>query len=163
METLQKIDHSMMKTSQIVIVLLNILAFILDLPWLALGVAGVMLLGTLAGVAGFGFVYRWVLKPSGWMKPNILLDHPEPHRFSQGFGGVVMLAGSAALLADSVALGWSLVWLVAALAALNAFGGFCVGCFVYYWLSRLKMPGFTQSPPPGTFPGMRPKGGTYES
>jgi hypothetical protein len=50
-----------------------------------------------------------------------------------------------------------LVWLVAALAALNAFGGFCVGCAIYYWLGKLHMPGFTKAPPAGTFPGMRPR------
>jgi len=55
-------------------------------------------------------------------------------------------------------LGWGLVWVVIALAALNLFGAFCVGCAVYYWLNRLKVPGFVKSPPAGTFPGMRPKG-----
>ena len=163
METLRKIDHSAMKTSQVTIVLLNILAFIFNLSWLAGIVTLVMLVGTLVGVPGFGFVYRLAIKPLGWMKPNIQLDHSEPHRFAQGFGGVVMLAGVIALSSGASILGWGLVWLVAALAGLNAFGGFCVGCFVYYWLSRLKVPGFTQSPPPDTFPGMRPKGGLYES
>jgi len=163
MDTLKKIDHSAMKTSQVVIVLLNILAFVLNMTWLVGIVALVMLVGTLVGIPGFGFVYRYFLKPAGWMKPNILLDHPEPHRFAQGFGGVVMLAGFLSLLAGVPTLGWTFTWLVAALAALNAFGGFCVGCFVYYWLSKLSVPGFTQSPPPDTFPGMRPKEGIYES
>lgn len=163
METLKKIDHSALKTSQVVIVILNILAFVFNFTWLVGIVAVVMLLGTLFGVPGFGFVYRFFLKPSGWIKANILLDHPEPHRFAQGFGGMVMLAGGIAVYSGIPVLGWGLVWLVAALAALNAFGGFCVGCFVYYWLSRLSVPGFNQSPPPDTFPGMRPKEGVYES
>jgi hypothetical protein len=46
---------------------------------------------------------------------------------------------------------------VVALAALNAFGGFCVGCAMYYWLGILKVPGFTKAPPAGIFPGMKPK------
>jgi hypothetical protein len=163
MDDLRKIDHSALKTSQVAIVVLNVLAFVLDLSWLAALVTAVMLIGTLIGVPGFGFVYQIALKPLGWLKPEVLLDHPQPHRFAQGFGGVVMLGGSLALFGGAAALGWSLVWLVAALAALNAFGGFCVGCFVYYWLSRLKVPGFSQSPPPGTFPGMRPKEGSYGS
>ena len=54
-------------------------------------------------------------------------------------------------------LGWGLVWLVIALAALNLFVGFCAGCAVYYWLGKLRLPGFVKTPPPGTFPGMRPK------
>jgi hypothetical protein len=156
-ETLQKIDHSALKVNQVTIILLNILAFILNLPWLAALVAAVMLLGTLFGIPGFGFIYRYILKPLGWVKPNVLMDNNEPHRFAQGFGGVVMLGGSLALYAGLKALGWGLVWMVAALAALNAFGGFCVGCAVYYWLGKLHVPGFTKSPPAGTIPGMRPR------
>ena len=152
-----KIDHSALKTSQVTIVVLNILAFVLNLPWLAAVVTLIMLLGTVLRVPGFGFLYRFGLKPLGWMKPNVLLDHPQPHRFAQGFGGAVMAAGSLALFSGAPALGWGLVWLVAALAALNAFGGFCAGCAVYYWLSRLGLPGFSQQPPQGTFPGMRSK------
>jgi len=85
------------------------------------------------------------------------MDNPEPHRFSQGLGGVFMLAGSLALWAGYAALGWGLVWLVAALAALNAFGGFCVGCALYYWLGRLSVPGFHKSPPAGAFPRHAPQ------
>ena len=40
----------------------------------------------------------------------------------------------------------ALAWLVIGLAALNLFVGFCAGCFVYYRLNRLGVPGFTQSP-----------------
>jgi len=163
-ENLEKIDHSALKVSQVTIIVLNILAFVLNAPWLALAVAVVMLLGTVLKVPGFGFIYRYALKPLGWVKPQVLSDHHEPHRFAQGFGGVVMAAGSLSLFLGVTALGWGLVWLVAALAALNAFAGFCVGCAMYYWLNRLSMPGFHQSPPPGTFPGMRPKGKVgYES
>ena len=156
-ETLERIDHSAIKTSQVMVIILNILAFILNMPWLAAAVALVMLLGTLLKVPGFGFIYRFGLKPMGWVKPHVLLDHNEPHRFAQGFGGVVMEAGALALYFGLTTLGWGLVWVVAALAALNAFGGFCVGCAVYYWLGRLHVPGFTRTPPGGTVPGMRPK------
>ena len=156
-ESLQRVDHSALKINQVIIIILNILAFVLNLPWLAAAVALVMLLGTLLKVPGFGFVYRYALKPLGWVKPHVLLDNSEPHRFAQGFGGVVMAAGSLALFAGLGTLGWALVWIVAALAALNAFGGFCVGCAIYYWLNRLHLPGFTKAPPAGTFPGMRPR------
>lgn len=156
MNTLRKIDHSALKVSQTAIIILNVLAFILNLAWLAGGVAGVMLLGTLLGIPGFGFIYRYGLKPARLVRPHVLLDNPEPHRFAQGFGAVVMLFGTVALYLGAPVVGWGLVWLVAALAALNAFGGFCVGCFVYYWLVLLHVPGFTKTPPEGTFPGMRP-------
>lgn len=159
MESLNKIDHSAMTVNQVIIILLNVTAFVFNQPWLAGLVAAVMLLGTLAGRPGFGFIYHFALKPVGWVKPHVLLDNPEPHRFAQGLGGVFMLGGALALFAGLSALGWGLVWMVAALAALNVFGGFCVGCFVYYWLTRLGIPGFSKNPPAGTFPGIRPKGG----
>jgi len=159
MESLKKIDHSAMTVNQVIIIALNITAFVLNQPWLAGLVAALMLLGTLLGQPGFGFIYQLALKPAGLVKPHILLDNPEPHRFAQGLGGVFMLGGAIALFGGLTVLGWGLVWMVAALAALNAFGGFCVGCFVYYWLTRFGVPGFSKNPPTGTFPGMRPEGG----
>jgi hypothetical protein len=90
------------------------------------------------------------------MQPDVVLDNPEPHRFAQGFGGTVLLIGTTALFGGLAGLGWGLVWLVAALAALNLFVRFCMGCAMYYWLSRLNMPGFEKAPPSGIVPGMRP-------
>ena len=156
-EYLEKIDHSAIKVSQVIVVALNILAFVLNAPWLAVVVTAVMLAGALAGAPGFGFVYRFILKPTRLVKPDILMDHREPHRFAQLVGGLFMTAGSLALFAGVSILGWGLVWFVAALSALNAFGGFCVGCMMYYWLARFKVPGFYKSPPGGIFPGIRPK------
>jgi hypothetical protein len=161
-QTLQKVDHSALKANQLFIISFNVLAFILNLPVLAAVVALVMGIGSLLRVPGFGFVYKYVLKPRGWMKPDVLDDNPEPHRFAQFLGFLFMTASSAALFSGATVLGWSLVWLVAALAALNAFGGFCVGCAVYYWLSRFQLPGFSKQPPAGTFPGMKPKVGASQ-
>ena len=158
-QTLQKVDHSALKANQLFIISINLLAFILNLPVLAAFVALVMGIGSLLKAPGFGFIYKHVLKPQGWMKPDVLDDNPEPHRFAQFLGFLFMTAGSLALFSGASLLGWSLVWLVVALAALNAFGGFCVGCAVYYWLSRFNLPGFTKQPPVGTFPGMKPKVG----
>ncbi len=161
-QPLQKVDHSALKTNQMIIISLNLLAFILNLPLLAAVVAAVMGIGSALRIPGFGFVYRYMLKPGGWMKPDILDDNPEPHRFAQFLGFLFMTAGSIALYLGAGILGWSLVWLVAALAALNAFGGFCVGCAVYYWLSRFNLPGFSKQPPTGTFPGMKPRIGASQ-
>ncbi len=154
-QELNKVDHAALKTNQAAIILLNIIAFVINAPWLALIVTVAMLVGTLRKKPGFGFIYR-ALKLTGWPKPNILLDNPEPHRFAQGFGAVVMLIGSVLLFLGINAVGWGLIWLVVALAALNLFGGFCVGCAMYYWLGRLNVPGFSKMPPEDSFPGMRP-------
>jgi hypothetical protein len=158
-QTLQKVDHAALKANQLFIISLNILAFILNLPILAAFVALVMGLGSALKVPGFLPIYKNILKPRGWMKPDILADSPEPHRFAQFLGFLFMTAGSISLFLGATILGWTLVWIVVALAALNAFGGFCVGCAVYYWLARLKLPGFAKQPPAGTFPGMKPKAG----
>lgn len=154
--SIQKVDFTALRTNQAVIILLNIVAFILNAPLLAAIVTLAMTLGTLLKKSGFAFIYQ-ALKPTGWPKPEILQDNPEPHLFAQGFGAVVMLAGTVSLYLGAAPLGWGLIWLVVALAALNLFGGFCVGCAVYYWLGRLDVPGFTKTPPEGTFPGMKPK------
>lgn len=152
-----RVDHSALRTNQALIISLSLIAFILDLPWLVALVALVMALGTALKVPGFGFIYHRLLKPFNVIKPNVLVDNPEPHRFAQGFGAAVLSFGVVSLLLEVSILGWGLVWLVIALAALNLFVGFCAGCAMYYWLGRLEVPGFVQSPPADTFPGMRPK------
>jgi hypothetical protein len=156
-QTLQKVDHSAIKTNQLFIISLSLLAFILNQPILAAFVALVMGAGSLLKTPGFGVIYRSILKPRGWMKPDVLADNPEPHRFSQIVGFLFMAAGSVALFLGSAGAGWTLIWIVIALASLNAFGGFCAGCAMYYWLARINAPGFGRKPPAGTFPGMKPK------
>jgi len=156
MTTLKPVDHTALRTNQAVIILLLVLGFVFDQPLLVGVVALFMLGGTLVGQPGFGWLYHKILKPLGWLKPEILHDNPTPHRFAQGFGGTVVAAATLALLAGAPTLGWVLAWLVVGLAALNLFLGFCAGCAVYYLLNRLGVPGFNQAPPPGTRPGFRP-------
>jgi Domain of unknown function (DUF4395) len=152
-----KVDHSALRVNQALIIVGLLVAFVLDLPWLAGAVALVMLIGTAIGRPGFFFVYLGILRPAGIVRPDPLVDNPEPHRFAQGFGGVVAALSAALLFLGAAAAGWALTWLVIVLAALNLFAGFCAGCAVYYWLHRLQVPGFAKSPPAGTFPGMRPR------
>ncbi len=37
-------------------------------------------------------------------------------------------------------------------------GGLCAGCFVYYRLNRVNVPGFSKAPSPNTAPSIKPKG-----
>jgi hypothetical protein len=152
---LKMIDHRAMQVTQVMVIILNILAFVLDQPYLALFTGLVSLVGVALNMPGFSFIYQ-PLKSAGLLNPEILADHPEPHRFSQLLGGMMALGGGLFVIGGLPMIGWALTWIHAALAALNAFGGFCVGCFMYYWLSRIGVPGFHQSPPPGTRPGIRP-------
>jgi hypothetical protein len=151
------VDHAALRVNQGMIILLSLLAFLFNLTWLVLLVAGFMLAGTLVGRPGFLLIYRSVLKPLGLVKPDVIPDNPEPHRFAQGLGGAFLAVGSLLLFFGWSTSGWILTWLVIALAALNLFAGFCVGCAVYYWLNRIGLSWFSKSPPPGTFPGTRPK------
>lgn len=157
-ESLRAVDHSALRVNQAFIIALLLAGFIANSWLLVAVVALVMTLGTLLAVPGFKPIYRYLLKPSGIVKPNVIQDNMEPHRFSQGLGAIFTLGSTVALLAGSATLGWVLSWIVIALAALNLFGGFCVGCFVYYWLQRFHIPGFIKAPPPNTVPGMRPQG-----
>ena len=139
----QTVDQSALKTNQAFIMVLLVLAFVLNQSWLVAFVGGVMLLGTaVPALALFKRIYRHLLKPRGWVQPHVIPDSPAPHRFAQGFGSVVTLAAFFTLLAGNAAFGWGLVWLVVVLAGLNFFLGFCAGCFLYYQLGKLGVPGF---------------------
>ncbi len=143
----RKVDQSSLKVNQTFIITLLVLAFVLDSVWLVVFVAAVMLVSTaVPALSLFKRVYHHVLRPAGVVKPNVIVDNPEPHRFAQGFGGIVLLAAIAALFAGATTVGWALVGLVVVLAALNLFLGFCAGCFVYYQLNKLGVPGFTRGP-----------------
>jgi hypothetical protein len=143
--------------NQATIIVLLLAGFIVNTPWLVGIVALVIILGTAFGRPGFFFLYTGALRPLRIVKPFVIADNPEPHRFAQGFGGIVAAGSAAALFLGNPALGWALSWLVIVLAAANLFLGFCAGCAVYYWLNRLHFPGFSRVPPAGTLPGMRPK------
>ncbi|HTP60140.1 MAG TPA: DUF4395 domain-containing protein [Spirochaetia bacterium] len=156
-DRLGKVDHSSLRVTQGSIIVLLLFSFVLNSPWLVAVVAVLMLAGSAVSRPGFFFIYLLLLRPAGIVKPDVLPDNPEPHRFAQGFGGVVAAVSALATLLGAAALGWALAWLVIALAALNLFAGFCVGCAVYYWLHRLQVPGFSKNPPAGVAPGMRPR------
>ncbi len=155
---MHQVDHSALKVNQTTIITLLIIAFVLNAVWLVALVAGVMGLGTLRRQTGFRIIYTGWLKPRGIVKPELIPDNPQPHLFAQGMGSTVLFVAVIAFALGNAIIGWALTWLVVALAALNLFVGFCAGCFVYYWLARLHIPGFSAQPLPGVFPGMRPKG-----
>lgn len=152
---LRPVDHTGLRVNQALIISLLGSAFIAGSVALAAVVGLVMAIGTIVGRPGFLPVYR-VLRGRGPFKPDVIMDNPEPHRFAQGMGAVVLAAGMIGGIAGLQVVAWASAWIVIALAALNLFGGFCVGCAIYYWLNRLGAPGFDQAPPPGVTPGQRP-------
>ena len=143
----RRVDHAALKVNQAFIITLLLLAFVLDSWPIAAFVGAVMLLGTAAPALGlFQQVYRYLLRPAGIVKAQVVVDNPEPHRFAQGLGGAFVALSVVALLVGQTLLGWILAWIVIVLAALNLFLGFCAGCFVYYQLNRLGLPGFDRQP-----------------
>ncbi len=143
---LRQVDHSALRVTQVFTISLLLIAFVLDAPWLAAVTA------FLNGVAALNPAlslprrfYLDVLRPAGLVKPQVMEDNPEPHRFAQGLGAVFVTTGVLLVLAG-LGIGWALVWLVIGLAALNLFVGFCAGCFMYYQFNRLGVPGFRRSP-----------------
>jgi hypothetical protein len=132
-----KVDQTALKFNQASIILLLVLAFLLDAAWLVAFVAAVMVIGTLWPGAGlFKQIYARGLKPAGLLKANVIADDPQPHLFAQGLGGIFLVLSAAALWLGLLVVGWTLAAIVIALAAINLFLGFCLGCFIYYQLGR---------------------------
>lgn len=144
---LRKVDQNGLKTGQAATIILLLLAFVLASPILVAFVGIAQLLGALdVPFAPYRLLYQNVIKPSGLVKPNVIQDNPEPHRFAMLVGAVFNGAATIALLAGAAGLGWVLVWIVIALANLNFWLNFCAGCWMYYQFNRLGVPGFTQAP-----------------
>jgi hypothetical protein len=133
-----RVDHSLLKFNQASIIVLLLLAFLLDWPLLVAFVAAVMVVGSVWPQAG---LFKWfaqrVLQPAGLLKPDVRADLPQPHLFAQAVGGLVLLVALVAFGLGAPVVGWALSGVVVALAAVNLFLGFCVGCFLYYQLGRV--------------------------
>ncbi len=115
--------------------------FLLALPWLA------VLVGlNLAVSAAFGT--RLFLPGRAWPAVRRLLrlglpaelEHEYPPRFAQALGATFIGLAAVAFAFDAVPIGWLLVGAVAALQALLAATGICVGCRLYvlrWWVPSL--------------------------
>ena len=143
MSTIQTLDHSALKFNQIAIITFTLLGFILNQPVLPFFVATVLIAGSInKKLALFKLAYAHIVKPLGFLKPDIVEDSPAPHEFAQLLGGIVMGAGTVFLYNGFILAGWIFAWIVILLAAANLFLGFCAGCFMYYQLGKLGVPGF---------------------
>ena len=116
-----------------------VLGLVFGQEWVAAVFAVVLFLGAAFGPR-YGPVLRFyatVIKPRLWPLPSELED-PRPPRFSAWVGTVFLTAATVAFVAGAAVVGWVLVGIVAALAALSAITGLCVGCEMYVWLVRLR-------------------------
>jgi hypothetical protein len=147
MEALRKVDHSGLKTGQALTILLLLAGFVLN-SWLLVLIIGVaQLLGALdAPYAPYRLIYQRIVKPSGLVKPHVIADNPEPHRFAMLLGGILNTVATILLIVGVATPAWVLVWIVIALANVNFWLNICLGCLIYYQLNRLGVPGFTHAP-----------------
>jgi len=146
-QVLRKVDQNGMKVGQAVTILLLIAAFVLNVWPLVAFVALAQLLGALdVPFAPYRLFYQNVVKAAGWVKPNIITDNPEPHRFAMLVGALFNGLATLALLAGAAMVGWVLVAIVVVLANLNFWLNFCAGCWMYYQLNRLGIKGFDRAP-----------------
>lgn len=146
-ETLRKVDQTGLKTGQALTIILLLLGFVLE-SWLLVAIVAVaQFLGAVAApFAPYKLVYQNLVKPSGIVKPNIITDNPEPHRFAMLVGAIFNGVATVLLLTGVPVVAWVLVWVVIALANLNFWLNFCLGCWMYYQFHRFGVPGFTVSP-----------------
>lgn len=154
---LRPVDHAALRTNQAVIIGLLVAAFVADAPALVAAVGALMLIGAARARPAFGWFYGW-LRRAGSLSPDVIPDNPEPHRFAQLLGGVFLSLATLLFILGSPLPAWVLAGVVAILAGINLFAGVCVGCAIYYWLGRLRVPGFSKAPPPGAVHGRRPAG-----
>ena len=146
-DTLRKVDQNGLKSGQVLTIILLIAGFVLDSWGLVAFVALAQLLGALdLPFAPYRLFYHFVLKPSRLVQPRVIADNPEPHRFAMLVGALFNGAGVLALAAGVAPVGWLLVGIVIALANVNFWLDFCLGCWVYYQLNRRGVPGFVSGP-----------------
>ncbi len=146
-QSLRKVDHNGLRTGQALTIILLLAAFILDSP-LLVGIVGIaQLLGGLGvSFAPYRLIYQNIVKPSGIVKPHVIEDNPEPHQFAMLVGAIFNGVAVIALFAGAPSIAWILVWVVIALANLNFWLNFCLGCWMYYQFNRFGVPGFTHAP-----------------
>lgn len=140
-KTIEKIDRTSLKFNQGCIVIFTGLAFLLNVYWLVALVGAVLLIDTIIpGTGLFKLFYKNIVKPLKLLKPNISEESKAPHQFAQGMGGTFLLISFVLLqYFDLTFIGWGLSFIVIALAFVNITLDFCMGCFIYFQVEKLKL------------------------
>jgi hypothetical protein len=143
--TIPRVDANLGKFSASSTVLLTALAFLLNQDHgghiLVAVTAIIMALSALVPeISPYRLLYKGIVVPLGLLKPRVVEDDPNPHRFAQGVGAAFLAASTIVLFFTQLTpLGWILDLIVTVLSAINLTIGFCAGCFVYYHLGRLGL------------------------
>ena len=117
-----------------------VLAFVLNLPWLATLVGVNLVVSSLFGTRLFLPGRAWPIVRKTLNLGPTELEHEYPPRFAQALGGTFLTLATIAFLVGATPVGWLLVAAVAALQVLLAATGICVGCRMYFlrwWVPSL--------------------------
>ena len=132
------IDHNALRFNQFMIVSLASIGFLLNNIWFVLLTASVTLLGSVFSTPGFKPLYTYLLQPLGILKPDLVEDDPFAHRFAQMVATIFLSVGVLLYLTGYQTAGWSFALFVVLLALINLFTGFCLGCFFYFQIGKLR-------------------------
>lgn len=150
MQHTDSVDHNAIRSAQLLTIMMLLIGVILQRWEPIAALAAVFLITALSFHAGpFILVYRWLLRPLGLVRPDLRADHLQPHRFGQAVGAVSATAAATLLYFGYAAAGWALVSVLILLTAVS-FGGWCIGCFIYFQLYRLGLRGFFSRAPTDT-------------
>jgi hypothetical protein len=140
------VDQNQIKFNMALTASLLIIGYLLN-NWIPVAVAIVCQFSGALGLsfAPFRVIYTRIVLPAGIMKPNEIPDNHAAHRFASVVGGLFDLIGVILILAGMSIAGWIFIGIVFLLSILNLFLGFCAGCFMYYILNKLGIPGFSHS------------------
>lgn len=135
---MNKIDQNALRVNQILIILLVASGFLSNNAWLVLATAAVTFIGTVFGFPGFIFVYKTIVLPLRLTKPEMIEDDPTAHRFAQFIATTFLITSAFVFFLGFQTLAWVLALIVLTLALINLLTGFCLGCFVYFQLSKIS-------------------------
>ena len=103
-------------------------AFLLDIPWLAVLVGVDLALSSAFGTRFFLPGRPWPFIRRVLKLGPVELEHEYPPRFAQALGATFLGLAAIAFVLSVPLLGWLLTGAVAALQTLLAVTGICVGC-----------------------------------
>lgn len=135
---MNKIDQNGLRVNQILIILSVSVGFLMNNTWPVLATALVTFIGTTFDFPGFIFVYKYIVLPTGLVKPEIIEDDPAAHRFAQFIATTFLTTSAFVFFLGFQTLAWVLALIVVALALVNVFTGFCLGCFIYFQFNKGK-------------------------
>ena len=146
MAGVRTLDRNALKFNEVTIITLIAVAFVLDLVWLLLILAGILALAAARPQwSPLRAAYQQIILPLHVVGSRIVPGDFAPRRFTQGLAAAVLGLGALALSGGLTVVGWGLAWLVALLAGLSLFGNFCAGCFLFYQLRRAGILGRRQA------------------